>query len=616
MKKSSLLVAAFLSLFSAYADETADSLATQQLDEVVIKAPKVIRKADMDVYHPSRSAVENSKNGMQLLTNLMIPSLNVDDVLGSVTAAGENVQVRINGRQATVDQVRSLLPETVKRVEWIDNPGLRYNGANYVLNIVVSNPTVGGSLQATARPAVNQAWGVYLSDVKFNTGRSQWEVGVNYKLTNKLKSHRDYTETFTYPDGTTLTRNETSRGGRLDNSFGHAWASYSYIKPDTTILFIEANGHRNFSDKVHYNGLLSLSNGSDDIFLSDTQGNKGTTPELSAYLEQHFAHRQTLVFDFKASFYSGHAFSDYIETPAAYGYIPDPTVDVHTSIKDRNQVYAIETNYIKKWNSSKLTAGASYSANRNRSVYENLDGEVFHQRQDKAYFFAEYFHRLNKIAITAGLGAQYTSFLFKETGQGRDSWNLRPQATISYGINQNHQLRLSFQSWQSAPTLAQTNIAPQQVDGFQWHIGNPDLKTSTSYMLTLRYNFNLPRVAGSFGIRAFSSPDAITPLLYWQDNRLITTYENSRGLQNLSFFLSPQVEIIPSWLTASGYLQFRTERMRGTGYSLTNSSWSGNASIQLTHWGFVLTGQYERSQRNLWGEKINWGENLSIIALY
>lgn len=44
-----------------------DSLPTQDLQEIVIEAPKVIRKADMDVYHPSKSAVDNSKNGMQLI---------------------------------------------------------------------------------------------------------------------------------------------------------------------------------------------------------------------------------------------------------------------------------------------------------------------------------------------------------------------------------------------------------------------------------------------------------------------------------------------------------------------------------------------------------------------
>lgn len=83
----------------------------------------------MDVYLPSKSAVENSKNGVQLLGNLMIPSLSVNDALGTIQAAGQSVQVRINGRESTIDQVRTLLPETIKRVEWIDNPGLRYKGA-------------------------------------------------------------------------------------------------------------------------------------------------------------------------------------------------------------------------------------------------------------------------------------------------------------------------------------------------------------------------------------------------------------------------------------------------------------------------------------------------------
>lgn len=616
MKKTLLLITSLTAGLVSMAQETVDTLASQQLDEIVIEAPKVIRKADMDIYLPSKSAIENAKNGMQLLTNLMIPSLAVNDVMSSVTAAGENVQVRINGRTATIDQVRALLPETIKRVEWIDNPGLRYNGANYVLNVTVANPTVGGSLQTMARPALNQAWGFYFADAKFNKSRSQWNIGANFKLTNKIKTHRDYTETFTYPDGSTLTRDEKTLGGSLDNSMGNFWASYSYIKPDTTVLFVEATVNHDFNNRTLYDGLLSLDNSLDKIFLSDINGSKGSTPALSAYLEQHFAHRQTLVVDFKTSFYGGRAFSDYVEHPAVYGYQPEPIVDVHTSIKDRNQAYAIETNYIKSWNSSKLTAGASYTANRNRSVYENLGGEVFHQRQDKAYLFAEYFQRINKFSLTAGLGAQYTSFLFKETRQGRDSWNLRPQATLSYAVNQSHQLRISFQSWQTSPTLAETNIAPQQVDGFQWHIGNPNLKTSTSYMLTLRYNFTFPRVNGVFGVRAFTSPDAITPLLYWDEDRLVTTYENSRGLKNLSFFLSPQIEIIPSWLTASGYLQYRAERMRGTGYSLTNSAWSGNANIMVTHWGFVLQGQYIRSQHDLWGEKISWGENLSIVALY
>lgn len=596
----------------AQANADNDSIRTHELREITVAAPKIIKKADMDVYLPAKSAVENAKNGMQLLRNLMIPSLSVNDVLGTVTAAGQSVQVRINGRIATVEQLKSLLPETIRRVEWIENPGLKYNGADYVLNFIVTNPTLGGSLMLQARPALNQKWGYYQTDAKLNMGRSQWNAGGYFKLTDNLDVHRDYNETFIYPDGSKLTRKETPTGGNLDNSQGAAWISYNYIKPDTTVFYASIQASRNFSDKWSYEGILSLNNDTKRTSLTDCHGSEGTTPSISLYLEQHLPRKQTIVFDFGASIYNGHSYSDYIERAIPGG---NNVTDIHTYIKDRNYAYGMEANYIKKWKVSKLTAGASYTGNRNRSTYHNLGDEVFNQRQDKVYIFAEYLHRINKVSLTAGLGTQYTSFMFRESRQGRDTWNLRPQAAISYSINPNHQLRLSFTSWQSTPSLAETNIAPQQTDGFQWRVGNPSLKTSSSYMLTLRYGYNLPRITGSFGVRAFTSPDAITPYLYWEGDRLITSYENSRGLQNLSFWLAPQLEVIPQWLTLSGVIQYRAERMRGRRYSLYNHDWSGNVSMQLSHWGFTLGLQYVRAQRDLWGEKISWGEDISIIDL-
>lgn len=611
MKRISTFSLILLHTVMTYAVESQDTVETQELQEIIIQAPKVVHKADMDVYHPSQSAVDNSKNGMQLLSNLMIPSLSVSDALGTIKAAGQSVQVRINGRVATVAQIKALLPETIKRVEWIDNPGLRYQGASYVLNFVVTNPTLGGSLMLQAQPVLNRKFGYYQADAKFNIGRSQWSVGSYFKLTD-LEAHREYKETFTFPNGESLIRKEMPKDGKAEDTNGTAWISYNYIKPDTTILYLSLQAFRNFSIKELYNGILSLSNGMGEIDLKDCRGSVGTTPSFSAYLEQHFANKQTLVIDFGASLYTGHSYSDYIERLPE---ITDRITDIHTYIKDHNQAYGLEADYIKKWRNSRITAGISYKANRNRSEYENLGNTVYHQRQDMVYFFAEYFQRINKVTLTAGLGAQYTSFSFRETGQGRDSWNLRPKATVTYSLNQNHKFRLSFSSWQSAPSLSETNVAPVQVDGFQWNVGNPNLNTSSSYMLSFRYSFNFPRVSSSFGINAFTSPDAITPYLHWDDNRLITSYENSDGLQNISFWIAPQIELIPGWLTASGYVQYRAERMKGTGYKLYNHDWSWNGSIQLMHWGFTLSANYQRAQRNLWGEKISWGEEFSVIDL-
>ena len=617
MKNKAFLLSLILSYLVVNAQEEAiDSINAQTLNEIVVEAPKVIRKADMDVYYPSKSAVANSKNGMQLLNYLMIPSIFVNDALGSVTAAGQSVQVRINGRQATIDQVRALLPETIKRVEWIDNPSLIYNGANYVLNIIVTNPALGGSLMLRAMPSLNANFGNYNGNVKFNNGRSQWEIGLRYNPLYNVKIHRDYYELFTYPDGRSITRTEKPLIGHFDDSSGRTNVSYNYVKTDTTIFVVDFNFRRVFPSINEYNGLLSISNETGQIILKDANGTKGYTPSLSVYLQQNFQRNQTLAVDFKGSYYSGSSWSDYVEKSYQEYVGGESLTAIYTNIKDRNQLYSIETDYIKKWDNGRFSAGVSYTANRNSSQYENLDDQIFHQRQDKVYFFAEYFHRFGKFTATAGMGMQYTGFLFKETNQGNHSWSPRPQATVAYSLNQNHNFRLSFTSWQSAPSLSETNIVPQQIDGFQWRVGNQKLKTSSSYMLTLLYRFNLPHATGSFGIRAYTSPDAITPLLFWDDSKLITTYENtSGGLQNLSFFLAPRVEIIKDWLMLSAYVQYRMEHMRGTGYDLRHNAWSGEGMIAVQHWGFVLSAQYRYAQRDLWGEKISWGEDFNIIEL-
>lgn len=593
-------------------EENNDSIPTYQLQEIQVEAARVIRKSDMDVYHPSENNVEQSANGLQLITRLSIPALNIDEVMGKITASGSEVQVRINGRIASVEQVRSLQPSSVKRVEWMDNPGLRYNGADYVLNIIVSNPSAGGALMLNAQPMFNVLFGNYVGSLKLNQGRSQWEISGFFKPCESTKVHRKYFETFTYPDGEVLSRTETPLGGKIKNYQASGNVSYSYIKPDTTIFYAGINAWSDVDNLGRFNGLLKLSNLSNDILLTNQSSSKGITPTLSLYLEQHFDKRQTLVVDFSSSVFTGWSATSYQESyPEDDRFI----TDIYTHIRDFNQAYAIEADYIKNWNSSKLTGGVNYTANRNRSRYRNLDNAIFHQHQDKVYFFGEYFQKIGNFSLVAGMGAQYTTFKFIETDEGNSSWNLRPQATLNYNLGKVGQFRLNFTTWQTAPSLSETNIAPQQTDGFQWNIGNPNLKTYNTYRLNFRYAFNFSRVSGNFNINASSSPDAIAPYLFWDADRLITSYENSKGKQSLSFSISPQIIVIPDWFVISGSLEYLNERTQGKGYKLYNHNWNGNVQGILTHWNFTLLLQYAKAQRSLWGEKLSWGEDMSAIFL-
>ena len=592
--------------------EQNDTISSVNLREVIIHAAKVVNKADMDIYYPSESTVENSSNCLQLLNHLKIPTLHVNEVFGKITKFGKAVQVRINGREATVVQVRSLMPETIKCIEWIDKPGLRYKGAVAVLNFIVINPTVGGSVMVDAMPALNMPWGEYNGALKLHSGHSQWGASINFRNTNHIGTHRDYTETFNRLDGSSVTRNEIPIDGYVSSNYGSLQLDYSYVKPDTTTLWVSIKGYNHWPNEILYNSRLTLSNKEADILLHDFSCDKGFTPSFNAYFEHHFNHGHVLAIDVNSLFYSGRTTRSYIERSSV---TEDTINNVNTSIKDCNKTYGVTADYIKKWSSSSLTVGTSYTARRNRSTYESLNNNIYNQHQDELYLYGEYFQELNKFTITAGVGTQYTSLGYRETGQGKDSWRFLPKATITYRPNDVSAFDIGFSSWQTTPTLTETNIVEQQIDGFQRQKGNPYLGTSTSYDLSLHYKLNTPRVQGEFGLSAFTSPDAITPFYKWEGNKFMKSFENSDGLGSLSVWLSPSIEIIPTWLTVEGMLKFTFERMKGNGYKLYNRDWSGEVNATLTHWGFNFQVSYNHAQSGLWGETLHYGESVSLVQL-
>lgn len=65
----------------------------------------------MDVYYPYKRSINTAGNGSQLLSNLLIPGLSIDDMLGKIQSGNESVKLRINGGSATIVQVNPLLPK-------------------------------------------------------------------------------------------------------------------------------------------------------------------------------------------------------------------------------------------------------------------------------------------------------------------------------------------------------------------------------------------------------------------------------------------------------------------------------------------------------------------------
>ena len=78
---------------------------TLHLNEVVVKAARVIHKVDRDIILPNAKIKENSSNGYDLLRKLHLPNLKVNEAQQSISSYLGGVQVRINDIKATVQDI-------------------------------------------------------------------------------------------------------------------------------------------------------------------------------------------------------------------------------------------------------------------------------------------------------------------------------------------------------------------------------------------------------------------------------------------------------------------------------------------------------------------------------
>lgn len=119
------------------------------LNDITVTASPIIHKIDRDVILPSTAQLKASISGISLLQNLMLPRVIIDQVNNVIkTSDGSEIQLRINGVIVSYSEVLALMPQDIIRVEFHDNPGLRYGDVAAVLDFITRRKSSGGSLNA------------------------------------------------------------------------------------------------------------------------------------------------------------------------------------------------------------------------------------------------------------------------------------------------------------------------------------------------------------------------------------------------------------------------------------------------------------------------------------
>ncbi len=584
--------------------------AAVSLDNVVVNAANQRSTLDRKIVFPSDRQLKASTNGVNLLDQLMLPRIVVNHLNNEIIIpGGGEVQLRINGVKVEMQDVQALLPADVIRVEFHDNPGLRYGNAEVVLDYIVRRPETGGSLSTELTTGLNAEWGQYFAAGKINYKRSEFRSSYRLDTRNFHELWRENEEEFHLADGTSLHRIEKGEPGRLKIFMHNLNLNYSnqsdaYLFNATFRYACDAN------PKMNYRGTLyNVIDPDDRVAVIDNTDQTTSRPALDLYYQRNLKHDQTLVFNLVGT-YNGE------ESQRLYRESRDELLltDINNGVDGHKYSLIGEGIYEKKLaGGNRFGGGVKHMQAYSNNDYRNGHDYTTKMTQAETYMYGEFKGRVKKFDYTLGVGA--SRYWYHQAGEGDayQYYTFRPKVSGQYNLPGQSFVRLNAQINNSSPSLSNLNAIEQTVDSLQIQRGNPDLTPYLKYSLGLTYEWQKGIFYGNLWGYYEYAPDAIMDEKRLEGRKVILTWDNQRSWQRMTgemmIRLGPIKDIFQLSFTC-GVNRFIS---RGNTYSHTYTNWfcEGNASV--TYKNFSFNYMMFTNRNWFWGETMNGGENIQQI---
>ena len=408
-----------------------------RIAEVTVEAQSVIQKVDKQVLLPNREQRKASHDGMSLLQNLQIPRIVVNPADNTVkTLANQEVQLRINGIEASSSEVMAINPKDVIRIEYHDQPGVRYNGAAAVINYIVKHRDTGGNLMLNASNGVTMpGWGEYHLSGKVNFGKSSFSLLTHYSPRDVYWT-RTNAETYYFSQKSkvesqkpyTIENREVGEPTRFKGNPVNLGLTYNWTNGEKNMLQISLRDNMNFTPYAQSNRDTYLYQGTDSFAIHDHESSKSISPSLDIYYEHNLPDDHHLYFDLVGTYINSSNDRRFEQLPL--GETVADTTDVTSRVRGNKYSLIGEAIYEKDWENIALTVGVRHNQQWMENTYLGSASATVNMTTAETYAFAEVQQRVKQFSYAVGIGAMHT--YIEQAGQKQSNWIARPQLTLSY----------------------------------------------------------------------------------------------------------------------------------------------------------------------------------------
>ena len=621
-----LATLAAMTLCTAAAAQT-DSLAvdtTLTLGEVTVNGMRTIQKVDRTLFLPTKKMARSSANGYDLLKLMMLPGIQVDPVQQKITSLrGGGVQIRINDVKAGTQDILSLQPDEVIRVEYIDNPGVRYSDTsldaviNYVVRRRYSGYVGGVQTQQAFTTGFNNSYAYF----KFNHKKSEFSFNYSFNYRDYDKRRYDETADYYFPDGTTRHREYRGYNSPFMYNTHNFQLGYNLAEPDKYTF--NARFNLNIGNNP-YRGVnqLAVETGQPDLYQYNKASSSSYSPALDLYFSANLPHKQSIAANVVGTYI--HTDYDYLMRQYLFDQSPSqsmqtaPVNDYSYSTLGKKYSLIAEAIYSKGFKKATLSAGGEFSISRTDNDYTGAVNTDALLNSNNLYLFTQLQGKLAWLNYTVGVGANRASI--HQGDIGFEKWTFRPRLSFQTSAIKNVSLSLTGQMYQGTPSLSQLSDVRQQSSDLMAGDGNVNLKPYTVYQAYFTGTWNVPLLSLWVNAGITYAPDVImtTYNAVQQDNgeyMIVSRPENQRAYYDKWVRGNLTLHAIKDVLDISLYGCYDRYDSRGNTYRHTYNAWQWGAEASLMLGNWTVMADFYNTPKSYYGESMSGGENSSDVRV-
>jgi len=484
------------------------------LGEVEVKGSSFIRQKDRVLIIPDKQQVKHAFTGYDLLSNLMIPGIDVDRKKGVVATMGGTVTLYIDGRKVDYREVQSLRPRDIEKVEYFDVPTGKYAGDVASINYITRKWKSGGYVSLDANQTIGYLQGDYNAVSKVSHGNTSYTLFAGHTMYDYNEDDNRSTESFVLADRS-FTRDEITEADKRKKNQQYAQFNVLNQTGKRTLSAKMSFVHSGMPDNGR-KGMLDYSDYYEDVCSSSSTDQKSLAPSLELYGSFRLKDNQRLECSLPVSYTQNTYDRSYQENEYAS----------MTNVDEKLYMLKPSLNYsLSMPHQNTLTVQLMHSHRITSATYAGDNPSWQHLWSGESLLFASYNQRFGKLSMNGRIGM--SALQYRLHGHEKTHY-ISPRGDLSffYQFSDRQQFGIGAAVGNAYPEINTINTAEQNIDQIHVKRGNPYLDKIKMYMASGSYSLQVGRF-NLFGIFMYSSEiNTVLPAFSVEGNKLVESYRS------------------------------------------------------------------------------------------